>query len=135
MMKIVCGLPGSGKTAYVTGHMAKGDMVYDYDAIKAALTATAPHVDRSLGAAHEVTNEIFDLIFDRDYPDITMWIIRCALSDNEVETARRHNAQFIILNVDIETCRYRVNTRDGERDINYDVITKQLNAMKAKLNT
>ena len=135
MMKIVCGLPGSGKTTYVNEHMSPGDMVYDYDAIKAVLTSTVPHADRSLGAAHEVANEIFDLILDRDYPNTTMWIIRCALSGGEIDTARRHNAQFIILNVDIETCRNRVNARDGERGMDYDAISEQINVMKAKLNT
>ncbi len=135
MMKIVCGLPGSGKTTYVAEHMVPGDIVYDYDAIKAALTNTDPHANRSLGTAHEVTNAIFNLILDRDYSDATMWIIRCALSAGEVDTARQHGAQFIILNVDAETCRNRVNARDGERDIDYSAMSEQLNAMKAKLNT
>ena len=134
MMKLICGLPGSGKTTYVAEHMVPGDIVYDYDAIKAALTNTAPHRDISLGAAHEVANEIFNLILGRDYPDITIWIIRCVLSDGEVEAARQHGAQFIILDVDIETCRRRVTTRDGERDIDYNEINEQLNAMKIKLN-
>lgn len=58
MIILVTGLPGTGKTTWVKGHMKPGDIVYDLDRIAGALTYSEE--ERGNSVARYLANEMYD---------------------------------------------------------------------------
>ena len=58
MIILVTGLPGTGKTIWVKGHMKPGDIVYDLDRIAGALTYSEE--ERENNVARYLANDMYD---------------------------------------------------------------------------
>lgn len=77
-VKVVSGLPGSGKSTYVRDHIGTNDLVFDYDELMSAMTYSPKHMDNSV--AHEyvlaIRKNMLDLCaVDSSVVD-TLWIIK-----------------------------------------------------------
>jgi tRNA uridine 5-carbamoylmethylation protein Kti12 len=75
-INIIAGYPGSGKSTYVRDHVGQHDLVYDYDALMAALTGLPLHVHNI--DAHDYVSLIYELIMRKLKAEQTfdnVWII------------------------------------------------------------
>lgn len=111
---VVCGPPGSGKSSYVKERRAKGDLMWDFDEMKTALTGIAGHE-----CGYEVVpfvlamrSAFYAKAMDRGGLNISrIWIIESRTARSlqpEIEALR---AQVISLTASKEECLERVKER------------------------
>ena len=62
MRTLVIGLPGCGKTTWAREHMTDDTLVYDLDAIAAALRLRDPHEEYHAGARHMANDFLFGFL-------------------------------------------------------------------------
>lgn len=112
-IKIVCGLPASGKSTYVKRHMTDHDLIYDYDELMQALTGL-PIRSRN----HDVHDYIM-LFFDQMLRKLkaeqtfnNVWIIR-TLPDDRIDglLANYHHIDHVLIDTDPAICERRLKER------------------------
>lgn len=107
MIHLIVGPPGAGKTTYATKHARPGDQIIDRDQIKARGLTDRQARDAQARAERRA----------REHPGDT-WIVR-TLADpaDRQDFATRHGVDHTItLDPGDETCRARVQARDGNTD-------------------
>jgi dephospho-CoA kinase len=117
---LVCGAPGSGKSAYVAQRFRRGqDMVCDYDRIMSALSDQPEH--HGARALHFFALAAVESIYarlgqQRDGLD-TAWVIACLPGERaRKQMAQRLGAREIVLvQTPEEICVERVAQRVGAR--------------------
>lgn len=112
---VICGPPGSGKSAYLREHAKPGDIVWDFEMISVALTGLPPREcpddvarlitklrDQLVASLHEIVRVGVDAWF----------IITWPASAEEIVTALR--AEVVMLDTPLAECVKRIeadNTR------------------------
>lgn len=120
---IISGAPASGKTTYVQSKIKQGDLVFDLDAICAALGGTTelyedhkPYLDTPL----RVRDVIFEQIEKRDGKWHDAYVITASNDSKFVEAlAERLNGTVITMKATREQCIERVK-KDKRRQANLD---------------
>lgn len=121
---MVVGPPGAGKTHYVREHMAWGDLIFDYDAIQAALSFQDWY-ERPPGH-HPYIEDIRKVIIKRLQRPGDLgraWIIN-SMSDVEKirKLAGQLNAQVIMVVPDAAVCIERVRQDDRRKGSDWEKI-------------
>lgn len=112
---VVAGYPGSGKTTYVHNHVGLHDLVYDYDALSAALTGQPGHTHNI--DAHDYITLIYEMILRKLKAEQTfdhVWIIM-TLPDEKLDSLLvNRNVNHIMLDTTKAECfkRLKANHRN-----------------------
>lgn len=120
---IISGAPASGKTTYVQSKIKQGDLVFDLDAICAALGGTTelyedhkPYLDTAL----RVRDVIYEQIEKRDGKWHDAYVITASNDSKFVEAlAERLNGTVITMKATREQCIERAK-KDKRRQANLD---------------
>lgn len=113
--KIICGLPGSGKTTYIKDNIKKGDLVFDYDEIQAALSFQPKHLTNK--GIHPYITEILQNMVKRAKYDKnidTVWIIRTIPDERFQSLFVNCNVEYFYHATPMRECLSRIND-DPER--------------------
>lgn len=81
-VRVVIGLPGSGKTTYALNHKAKQDIMLDLDLLYAALTGDDAHACKPDDIASFINDLIRAATRRAKEQGFNVWLIRCRLDDD-----------------------------------------------------
>lgn len=112
MIRVVCGLAGSGKTTYVRNNKKDNQFLLDLDLLKVALNH-----DKDNALLKKIQLELLKHLAKLNYD---IWYIVCYPSLEEYDVLLDANAEFILINTDIQTCKKNLEIRK-QLDINYPI--------------
>lgn len=116
---LVYGPPAAGKTTYVRDHMRLGDIVWDQDAINAALTRGSYDGPEYLRLLLALRNRFLDTVqagLDVD----TVWVIACAPTEAERrELMTGIHYEEVVIDTPLEVCLARLK-RQGRAQSAFD---------------
>lgn len=112
-IKIVCGLPASGKSTYVKRHMTDHDLIYDYDELMQALTGLPSRLRNH--DVHDYIMLFLDQMLRKLKAEQTfnnVWIVR-TLPDERIDglLANYHHIDHILVDTDSAVCEQRLKER------------------------
>lgn len=136
MIKLVTGLPGSGKTTYVKRHMRANDCAYDVDYLAAAFRCNEAHRYRNQIDIINMVNDMLLSIIDNYslYGLNDIYVIRTAPSHKECEYMADKGADLIILDVPISECMERIKDRNDDVNKEMFFIQKRFKKFKDSVN-
>ena len=106
MIYIVTGLPGAGKTTYVKSIMTTHDSIYDLDYMVEAFTLCNGF--RSSNAIFIANSLLKPFVKAANECSIgNVYIIRVALSNEEIEFFNQLNVRYLNIDTDKDTCYSR----------------------------
>lgn len=121
-VKVISGFPASGKTTYVANHVGANDLVYDYDALMAAITGQP-----FWSLTHDRSEYIEDILYHvliargrRDPAIGTLWIIRTVPSPQFRCTLAGLDVTYYYMNATVGECLQRINSQAGRENANTD---------------
>lgn len=113
---LVAGPPGAGKTTWVHAQLAAGDLVYDFDAVLAAITGQPVHTGRT-ERAKTVTLAIRDLLGQYAGRDTgRWWFITSAPGCDERDAWRAAGARVVVVLAPLDVCVARCADRPPGED-------------------
>jgi len=130
MVKLICGLPGSGKTTYVKKHIKPGDMVYDFDALCKAVTYSDPHDAIINSAVKQIINSMIYSFCNNTglYGISDVYIIRTAPNKKEWDKIKDSVDEIIYIQAPIDLCIKRLSQRKNKETL------KDLKSICRRLN-
>lgn len=87
MITLVCGLPGTGKSAWAREHMGDG-VAYDMDAIAGAFRLRGPHEEYHDASRHMADDLLKAYVGNAGRYTPSVFVIRTAPTDEELEMIR-----------------------------------------------
>lgn len=118
MVTIVTGLPGSGKTTYCKGLINDHTVVYDLDAITAALS-----YGKGYACARTLANSLINIVMDTaDILGTDLLLIRTSPTAAEHSNWMRRGAAFIEIQRPVIECR---GCRDGFTDEEWAIVMQK----------
>ena len=109
-INIIAGYPGSGKTTYVKRNLGQHDLVYDYDALMAALTGLPEHTGNI--DANDYVQLIYELMLRKLKAEQTfeqVWIIMTYPDEKLDSLLVSRNLHHIMLSTSRAECIDRLN--------------------------
>jgi 5-methylcytosine-specific restriction endonuclease McrA/predicted kinase len=113
-IKMVCGLPGSGKSTYATKHRTDHDLIYDYDVLMSALSGLPLH-ERNQDI-HDYVMLFYDQLLRKLRAEKTfnsVWIIQ-TYPDERLDTllSNYHHVDHILIDTDKQICIERLKKQN-----------------------
>lgn len=109
MIKVICGLSGSGKTTYALNNKKNNDILLDLDSLKEALQN---YTNYSL-----LKNLQLELLKYFHNLDFNIWYITCFPNIEELNFFDSNNADFIWINTNKNKCTENIIKRNRKNDI------------------
>lgn len=115
-VKCVYGCVCSGKSTYVKDHFKDGDIVWDYDDVKCAVTKRAPHDFRSdeQGEMLKALRNSFAKNSTKSKCE-TVWFI-CTEPSDSIKEALGSDAEYIYMDTSESECLRRLDADDSRPD-------------------
>ena len=116
---LINGPPGSGKSTYANTHAKPGDIIFDFDKIKAALTPPAAgwNNEAVLSVGLELRKAFFDSIASRHGKWEQAFVITASPDQSEVEAMRKKlHAELVHIDTPKEKCIEQVKNDDSRPD-------------------
>lgn len=112
---LVAGPPGAGKTSWVAEHARPGDVIWDYDAVMAAISGQPWYV-RPVGL-HELVMELRSALAHAVAArPVRAWFIASAPTLEERDAWRAAGARVVVVLAPMQICIERCATRpDAQR--------------------
>lgn len=113
-IRVVCGLPASGKTTYVNQHKSEHDLIYDYDALMSVLSGLPTH-ERNLDI-HDYVILFFEQMLRKLKAEKTfnsVWIIQ-TFPDSRIDTllSNYHDIDHILIDTSKSICIERLKSQN-----------------------
>ncbi|MFD1431382.1 HNH endonuclease [Lacticaseibacillus yichunensis] len=108
-INVIAGYPASGKTTYVRDHCGSHDLIYDYDALMAALTGQPAHTHNI--NAHDYVQLIYEMMLRKLKAEQTfdnVWIILTYPDDKLDSLLVNRDVHHIRLTTSREICVARL---------------------------
>lgn len=119
MVKVICGLIGSGKTTYAINNKKSNDILLDWDLLVEALKTDNPIFIK------EVQDMLLKFFIQKGFD---IWYITTKLGSNELELLKQiKNVEYIWINTTKQQCLENIKTRNRNNEAQYIENLKKIN--------
>lgn len=111
MVKIICGLIGSGKTTYALNNKKEDDILLDWDMLTEALRTDNPVWVK------QVQDILLKFFYEKGF---NIWYITTNIGSNELELLKRmKEVEYIWINTTKQQCLENIKLRNRNNEIKY----------------
>lgn len=111
MVKVICGLIGSGKTTYALNNKKENDILLDWDLLVEALKTDNPVWVK------EVQDLLLKFFAKKGF---NIWYVTTKLGSNELELLEQiNNVEYIWINTDKNQCIENIKSRNRNDEVKY----------------
>ena len=111
MVKVICGLIGSGKTTYALNNKKENDILLDWDLLKEALHTENPVFVK------EVQDMLLKFFYQKGF---NIWYITTKLGSNELELLEQmEDVEYIWINTTKQQCLENIKRRNRKDEVQY----------------
>ena len=108
MIRVICGMAGSGKTTYVLNNKKEEDIILDLDCFKACFKNNI-----MISTLKELQINCMNFFLNRN---IDIWYITCYPSNLELASFP-HNTEFFFFFTNYDKCCQNIRKRDRKKPI------------------
>lgn len=119
MVKVICGLIGSGKTTYAINNKKSNDILLDWDLLVDALKTDNPIFVK------EIQDVLLKFFIQKGFD---IWYITTKLGSNELETLKQiKHVEYIWINTTKQQCLENIKRRNRNNEIEHIENLKKIN--------
>lgn len=111
MVKVICGLIGSGKTTYALNNKKEDDILLDWDMLAEAVRTNNPVWIK------EIQDMLLKFFYEKGY---NIWYITTKLGSNELALLKQMlNVEYIWINTTKKQCIENIKKRNRKNEVKY----------------